>query len=198
MFPENQRRFVMLAARAGVGIGSGSLGVTRAYAAMGSTVKDRAKTISLMATTYVIGLTAGPALQFVFTPINDGFYIGSFHVSEFTVPAIFATIIDSFSVIILFTMFKEDYSGLIITEAKDDPYFVLPSFNKLAAAVCISAQFTLMFVVTNLEAIGSMYTMAMFDWTDEEATRNNSIIQAAYSGFSMIMYVAFVVKLGEL
>ncbi|KAE9556415.1 hypothetical protein FO519_000300 [Halicephalobus sp. NKZ332] len=197
MFPEHQRGYVMLVARSGVGMGSGCLGVTRAYAAMGSTLQDRTKAVTYMAASFVIGLTIGPGFQIAFTPIKDGFHIGSFHISEYTSPAIFAVIIDTISLFVLFTIFKEDYVGIVVTENNDDPYYVLPSFKKLPATICILTQFTQMFVVTNGEAIGSMYGMAMFDWTDEEATKYFAIIQAVSGISSLTVYFLFMFKYGE-
>ena len=62
-FPEKQRRWVMMVARFFIGVGAGTIGVMRAYAATASSLKDRARAITFIQASYVIGMTFGPGIQ---------------------------------------------------------------------------------------------------------------------------------------
>jgi ceroid-lipofuscinosis MFS transporter 7 len=198
-FPETHRRWAMLAARSAVGAGSGCLGVMRAYGATASTLKDRARAVTFVSAAFVIGLTVGPGLQVAFTPFDypGKIKIGPARIDEYTSPAIFAVVVDIISVFVLLFFFKEHYAGLIIKEEKHDPYYVLPSYKKLPVAICIFTQFCMMFVITNTEAIGSMYSIAMFDWTNNDAVKYTGIIQTVGGVVSLFTYLAFAYRIGR-
>jgi MFS transporter, ceroid-lipofuscinosis neuronal protein 7 len=52
-FSQTDRKYIMLASRILVGFGSGNVAVMRAYAANASTVKDRAKAITMISASWV-------------------------------------------------------------------------------------------------------------------------------------------------
>lgn len=62
-FAEKERRWVMMVARFFIGVGAGTIGVMRAYAATASSLKDRARAITFIQASYVIGMTLGPGIQ---------------------------------------------------------------------------------------------------------------------------------------
>ncbi|KHJ79946.1 hypothetical protein OESDEN_20389 [Oesophagostomum dentatum] len=65
-FQEKERRWVMMAARFFIGLGAGTVGVMRAYASTASSLKDRARAITFIQASYVIGMTIGPGV-----PVSD-------------------------------------------------------------------------------------------------------------------------------
>uniref|UniRef100_A0AC34GPU3 Major facilitator superfamily (MFS) profile domain-containing protein n=1 Tax=Panagrolaimus sp. ES5 TaxID=591445 RepID=A0AC34GPU3_9BILA len=198
-FSETNRRWAMLVARCAVGAGSGCLGVMRAYGATASTLKDRARAITFVSAAFVIGLTVGPGLQVAFTPFGypGKLKIGPIRIDEYTSPAIFAVLVDAASVCVLIFFFSEHYAGLMVKQEKEDPYFVLPSFKRLPTGICIFTQFCMMFVITNTEAIGSMYSIAMFDWTNSDAVFYTGIIQTVGGVVSLFTYLAFAFRIGR-
>ncbi|EPB66590.1 hypothetical protein ANCCEY_14318 [Ancylostoma ceylanicum] len=79
-----------MAARLMTGFGAGTLSVLRAYAATASVPRDRLSAVSFGTAGYVLGLSFGPAIQAVFTPIGEvGFKIGPVVLNMYTVPAFF-------------------------------------------------------------------------------------------------------------
>ena len=52
-FPQHQRKYTMLAARFLIGFGAGDMAVMRAYSATASNIKDRARAVSLVSSSYV-------------------------------------------------------------------------------------------------------------------------------------------------
>lgn len=53
-FDQSDRKFIMLASRILVGLGSGNVAVMRAYAASASIAKDRAKVITMVSASWVV------------------------------------------------------------------------------------------------------------------------------------------------
>ncbi|EFP10412.1 hypothetical protein CRE_22973 [Caenorhabditis remanei] len=137
-FPEKQRRWVMMVARFFIGVGAGTIGVMRAYAATASSLKDRARAITFIQASYVIGMTFGP-----------------------------------------------------------DSYTAMPTFDTISVAVCVLTQFTLMFIITNLETIGSLYAKMMWGWTNAQAVEYTGILQAVNGLVGVLVYALFAVKLGD-
>ncbi|CAJ0597730.1 unnamed protein product [Cylicocyclus nassatus] len=95
-------------------------------------------------------------------------------------------------VLILFVS-AQTYQGAILS----NDYNPLPKFDVFAVSVCVATQFTLMFIITNLETIGSMYAMAMWGWTSAQTVVNVGILQAVNGAASVLVYTGFVVKLGD-
>uniref|UniRef100_A0A914W4D4 Major facilitator superfamily (MFS) profile domain-containing protein n=1 Tax=Plectus sambesii TaxID=2011161 RepID=A0A914W4D4_9BILA len=198
-FPETDRRWVLLFARFMVGLGAGIIGIIRAYAATASVTKDRAKAIAFVSGSFVVGSIVGPGVQVAFTPLDHpGFHRGFIHIDMYTGPAWFAIIANLGALFCLITFFKEKYSGITSDEEKKDPYFAMPRFDKVAAALCIFTQFSLMFVWTNLETISSMYAISMWNWTDMEAVRNLGLMQSAGGVVALFTYASFAYKLGKI
>ncbi|KJH46141.1 transporter, major facilitator family protein [Dictyocaulus viviparus] len=195
-FMEKKRRWVMLVSRLFIGLGAGTVGVMRAYAATASTLTDRARAITLIQASYVIGMTIGPAIPVAFAPIQyPGWVVGPLHVDMYTASAWLASIICIVSLILLLIMLEENYAG--IEEKYEDDYNPLPTFDVLGVSICVITQFTMMFIITNLETVGSMYAMVMWSWTKRQAVIYIGILQAINGIFSMFLYAAFVGKLGD-
>ncbi|VDL66347.1 unnamed protein product [Nippostrongylus brasiliensis] len=113
----------------------------------------------------------------------------------FTAPAWFATLICILSLVLLLILLEENYVG--VQEEDEVDYNPLPHFDKIAVSVCVVTQFTLMFIITNLETIGSMYAMAMWSWSTHETVVYIGILQAVNGAASVLVYAGFVVKLGD-
>ncbi|EYC21102.1 hypothetical protein Y032_0020g221 [Ancylostoma ceylanicum] len=195
-FKEKERRWVMMVARFFIGLGAGTVGVMRAYASTASSLKDRARAITFIQASYVIGMTIGPGVPVAFAPIGfPGWAWGPLHVNMYTAPAWFACLICIISLVLLIILLEENYAG--IQEKGGDDYTPLPKFDVFAVSVCVVTQFTLMFIITNLETIGSMYAMAMWSWTTSQAVVYTGILQAVNGAASVLVYAGFVVKLGD-
>ncbi|RCN35828.1 hypothetical protein ANCCAN_18297 [Ancylostoma caninum] len=109
----------MMGARLMTGFGAGTLSVLRAYAATASVPRDRLRAVSFGTAGYVLGLSFGPAIQAVFTPIGEvGFNIGSIVFNMYTVPAFFMVILSVICCFIVQFLFKEEYAGILKEEDK--------------------------------------------------------------------------------
>ncbi|VDK47333.1 unnamed protein product [Anisakis simplex] len=93
------QRYVMLVARFITGLGGGAISVIRSYAIMASSVKDRSKAISEN-TAFQIGLT------FLGYP---GWGLHRYRLNMYTAPAFLACFTDLVAIILLLTMFNEQY-----------------------------------------------------------------------------------------
>uniref|UniRef100_A0A7I4YF93 MFS domain-containing protein n=1 Tax=Haemonchus contortus TaxID=6289 RepID=A0A7I4YF93_HAECO len=197
-FKQKERRWVMMAARFFIGIGAGTVGVMRAYASTASSLKDRARAITFIQASYVIGMTIGPGIPVAFAPLKfPGYVFGPLHLDMYTAPAWFATFICILSLILLLLLLEESYVGVQEVDRGEVDYNPLPKFDVIAVSVCVVTQFTLMFIITNLETVGSMYAMAMWSWDSHEAVVKIGIIQAINGAASVLVYSFFVVKLGD-
>ncbi|CAI4229170.1 unnamed protein product [Auanema sp. JU1783] len=197
-FAEKDRRWVMMIARFCIGIGAGTVGVQRAYAATASSLKDRARAITFVQASYVIGMTIGPGIQVAFTPIKyPGLVAGRFHLDMYTAPAWFACVINILCLLFIFVFLEESYAGITEASGDEDSFFAMPNYDKISVGVCVVTQFTLMFIITNLETVGSMYAKMMWAWTNEKAVTNIGILQATNGLFSVIIYGLFAYSLGD-
>ncbi|KHJ97818.1 hypothetical protein OESDEN_02197 [Oesophagostomum dentatum] len=188
----------MMAARFFIGLGAGTVGVMRAYASTASSLKDRARAITFIQASYVIGMTIGPGVPVAFAPIGfPGWALGPLHLNMYTAPAWFACLICIISLVLLLILLEENYAGIQEEGPTGDDYNPLPKFDVYAVSVCVVTQFTLMFIITNLETIGSMYAMAMWGWTTKQTVVYIGILQAVNGAASVIVYAGFVVKLGD-
>ncbi|TKR87939.1 hypothetical protein L596_012265 [Steinernema carpocapsae] len=181
----------MIVARFIAGFGSGNLGVLRSYSATASTAADRNKAISMGIAGFVLGLSVGPAIQSIFTPIGKkGFNIGPVVFNTYTIPAYIMVLISVIAIVLLYTVFTETYAGIISKEERNqDPYTVLPKFDKLAACVCIYLWFMQNSINTDLEVMASPLTIAMYGWNDSQAVLYNGLIQTGTCLISVSQYV---------
>uniref|UniRef100_A0A914DF79 Major facilitator superfamily (MFS) profile domain-containing protein n=1 Tax=Acrobeloides nanus TaxID=290746 RepID=A0A914DF79_9BILA len=198
-FPQHQRKYIMLAARFLIGFGAGDMAVMRAYSATASTIKDRARAVSLVTSSWVFGLVVGPGLQVIFEPFGyPGFKLfGLFHFDMYTAPAWFSALTDLLSIILLWTIFVEEYAGILTEEEKSNPLITLPKPKKLPISICIATRFSASFIVTNAETVGAMFCMAMFDWTNKEAVKYFGLIQLGQSAVNVFVSLSFAWKLGD-
>uniref|UniRef100_A0A0K0CW19 MFS domain-containing protein n=1 Tax=Angiostrongylus cantonensis TaxID=6313 RepID=A0A0K0CW19_ANGCA len=166
-FKQEERRWVMMVSRFFVGLGAGTVSVMRAYAATGSSLTDRLRAITLVQAAYVIGMTIGPAMPVVFSPIDyPGWVFGPLHVDMYTSSAWFACLVCIVSLILLLILLEEKYAG--VQDEDEADYNPLPRFDVVPVSICVLTQFTLMFIITNLETVGAMYAMAMWNWTSHQ------------------------------
>ncbi|KAK0414256.1 hypothetical protein QR680_007231 [Steinernema hermaphroditum] len=183
-------RYIMIAARFVTGFGSGNLGVLRAYTSTASTAADRNKAISMGIAGFVLGLSVGPAIQSVFTPVGkQGFHIGPVIFNMYTIPAYIMVIISLFAIGLLYTVFSENYAGILSKEDRSsDPFTVLPKFDPIAAGICIYLWFMQNSVSTNIEVMASPLTIVMYSWTDAQAVLYNGLIQTVCCLISVAFY----------
>ncbi|GMR58951.1 hypothetical protein PMAYCL1PPCAC_29146, partial [Pristionchus mayeri] len=178
-------KWIMLVARFIIGFGSGNYAVLRSYTSSASIPRDRTKAIALATGSYVLGISFGPAIQMVFTPIGDGFVVGGmFHFNMFTLPAFVMCIINVISLILLFTVFTEEYAGILTKSdraGKEGEYFVLPKTDWIACSVCIYMFFIQNCVSTMMETLSSPITMALYGFDDQQTVVASGIAQAVAS-----------------
>uniref|UniRef100_A0A914CRI9 Major facilitator superfamily (MFS) profile domain-containing protein n=1 Tax=Acrobeloides nanus TaxID=290746 RepID=A0A914CRI9_9BILA len=70
LFPQKDRKYVMLLARFAAGFAAGDVAVMRAYSATASMPKDRPRAVVLSSATYTLGVTFGPAIPVIFSPLG--------------------------------------------------------------------------------------------------------------------------------
>uniref|UniRef100_A0A915Q8B4 Major facilitator superfamily (MFS) profile domain-containing protein n=1 Tax=Setaria digitata TaxID=48799 RepID=A0A915Q8B4_9BILA len=185
-------KWLMLLARFVVGLGSGHLCVLRTYAATASVPRDRAKALSICIGSYVFGLSVGPALQALFTPLGPkGFQIGIIFINMYTLPAFLMLFVSVISIILLCSVFTENYSGILRSNKSESSFgIVIPKFDRIAAAICIYLWFTMQSIGINIEVMASPLTIAMYNWNNQQAVLYNGIIQSISCSINVICYFA--------
>uniref|UniRef100_A0A7I5EAQ0 MFS domain-containing protein n=1 Tax=Haemonchus contortus TaxID=6289 RepID=A0A7I5EAQ0_HAECO len=184
-----EAKWAMLTARFLTGFGAGTLGVLRSYIATASTSEDRIRAVSLGTAGLTSGLSLGPAIQICFIFLGDkGFSIGPVVFNMYTSAAFFMCAISILSVILANTVFVEDYVGIISDdEKKEDPFLIIPKFDRVAVGL-LFYMWWMMCGVASSGGLSAPITMAMYDWTNEEAILYNGIIQTISCAVSTISY----------
>ncbi|EGT59779.1 hypothetical protein CAEBREN_30293 [Caenorhabditis brenneri] len=128
------------------------------------------------------------ALGICFIPLGkEGFYIGPFLINMYTSAAIFMSIASVFSILLTYFCLEENYVGIISKEEKSqDPYFVLPKFDRLPVLL-LFYMWWLMCGVVCVESMAAPVTIAMYNWSREDAVLYNGIIQTLSCVFTFIV-----------
>ncbi|PIO65500.1 hypothetical protein TELCIR_12826, partial [Teladorsagia circumcincta] len=96
------------------------------------------------------------------------------------------------SVFVVQTMFVEDYVGIISDdEKKEDPFLVIPKFDR-TPVVLLFYLWWMLCGVASTEGLAAPITIAMYNWTNEEAMLYNGIIQVISCGMSTIGYTGTI------
>ena len=208
-------RYMLLLGRFITGVGSGNVVLLRTYASTASTSSDRSRAIVLVTCGQAIGMTSGPALQLLFAPL---FYPGirlpllgtSFNL--YTAPAYLACGMNLLGALALRLYFCEEYAGLsnetlchrvssvssygssetVVEEDVRSKVVKLSPYDLVAVAVIHLTRFTQMFVNTNLETIGSPFSMAMFGWTESEAVVYTAMAQSGIGLLTLVIYATYI------
>ncbi|KAK6023427.1 hypothetical protein OSTOST_10787, partial [Ostertagia ostertagi] len=118
-----------------------------------------------------------------FIPLgNTGFYVGPLLFNVYTTAAFFMFFISIVSVFVVHAMFVEDYVGII-----KDPFLVIPKFDRTAVLLLFYLWWMLCGVAST-EGLAAPITIAMYNWTNEEAILYNGIVQVISCGVSTIGY----------
>ncbi|KAI1700990.1 major facilitator superfamily domain-containing protein [Ditylenchus destructor] len=204
-----ERFYLLLLGRFVTGMGSGNLSLLRTYAATASTSKDRHRAIAFVTCGQALGMTSGPAFQLLFTALSyPGIsLLGGIHLNLYTAPAWFACGMNAFGALALYFLFQEEYVGLLDGqrtkngrknktasgfECGKKPTQNLPPYDLIAIFVCYVTRFTQMFINTNLETLGSPYSMMMFGWGEEKAVAFTSAAQGAIGCLTLAMCIAYI------
>ncbi|UMM29141.1 hypothetical protein L5515_011653 [Caenorhabditis briggsae] len=181
-------KWVMLFSRILTGFSPGALGVLRSFIGTASTQEDRMKAVSITNAGFTAGFFLGPTIQICFIPLGKyGFNIGPFIINMYTSAALFMTIISAISIILTYFFLEENYVGIISEEEKSqDPYFVLPKFDRLPVLL-LFYMWWLMCGVVCVESMAAPVTIAMYNWSREDAVLYNGIIQTVSCVFTFIV-----------
>ncbi|WKY06937.1 hypothetical protein Q1695_006817 [Nippostrongylus brasiliensis] len=182
-------QWLMLVSRFATGFGAGTLGVLRSFIGTASNRKDRVRAVSLGTAGLTTGLSLGPAIQICFLPLgSEGYYIGPIALNMYTSAAFFMCAISLLSVVLVNTLFVEDYAGIISDdEKKGDPFLVIPKFDRVAV-VLLFYLWWMMCGVASAGGLSAPITIAMYDWTHEEAVFYNGVIQTISCAVSTFTY----------
>ncbi|CAJ0921325.1 unnamed protein product, partial [Mesorhabditis belari] len=186
----------MMVSRLVVGLGAGIISPLRAYAIQGSTKDDRSRAISLNTGGFSLGILAGPGFQILFTPLDyPGYQVfGKFLVNMYTGPAMMGILVNLLSALMMIFAFKDSRIGIYQVEKQENPeherFFALPKFDLFAAFVCIMTRFVQMFVITNIETIGSPLSMTIFAWDRAKAVYYNSLIHIGFGAIGLAYYAS--------
>ncbi|KAI6235479.1 MFS domain-containing protein [Aphelenchoides besseyi] len=202
--------FAILVSRFLAGAGSGNRGCFLAYTASASTKSDRTKSMALTGGGALIGLTAGPAVQGLFTWLKEGVSVGPFRLSMYSAPAILAFFINVLCAILLPIVLDDrldnrgkeedtiskldvtvetDHESLEDCECQNPLLTVRP--DVLAILICMLTRAARMLVTANVESIGSPYSQIMFGFNDAEVLNYNSASQAAIGALTTLMLVIY-------
>ncbi|KAI1719639.1 major facilitator superfamily domain-containing protein [Ditylenchus destructor] len=203
-----QRRYLLLLGRFITGMGSGNVSLLRTYASTASTSKDRPRAIAFVTCGQALGMTSGPAFQLFFTTLKyPGIHmLGNLRFNLYTAPAWLACAMNVFGALALYFLFREEYAGLLVEENRNGKTKMnkigdsiecgiakkAPSYDLVAVFVCYLTRFTQMFINTNLETLGSPFSMMMFGWTEANAVTFTSAAQGAIGFLTFATYVAYI------
>lgn len=92
-----------------------NIGLIKTFCASASTLKDRSRAIAIGTGGLALGLAIGPSIQILFVPFGyPGLELfNGFQLSMYTLPAIFACIVNLLAILIMLFMFEERYAGLV-------------------------------------------------------------------------------------
>lgn len=92
----------------------------KAYASTASVSKDRSRAIAFVTGGVALGMTTGPALQLIFTPIGyPGFFLTrTLSISMYTAPAYAACLMNVLGSLAIHFLFKEHYAGVVNKDVK--------------------------------------------------------------------------------
>ncbi|CAJ0923808.1 unnamed protein product, partial [Mesorhabditis belari] len=180
ILPEQAALPLMLFGRILTGFCTGCLGVLRSFVAMCSAVEDRMKAMSTLSTGLTIGLSIGPVIQMCFMPIgSEGIRVfGLIQLNQYTTPGFIMFIVGIICVILLVTIFEENYVGIISDDEKtSNPWLVIPKFDRAPVLVMFYLWGLLMTIATSIYCVATPMSMAMFGWSSEEAVIYNAVLQ---------------------
>ncbi|VDM38077.1 unnamed protein product [Toxocara canis] len=147
-----------------------------------------------------LGHGVGMVFQLVFAPLGHrGIGIGPLVISMYTAPAYAANGMIVLALLSTIFVFRERHAIPVSDgELEKDPYSALPAYDRPAIALCILIKFVQMFMYSNLETVGSPYSMIVFKWTRSQAAQYNSAFVSA-TGFLGFAFLAFYVwtKIGR-
>ncbi|MFH4977247.1 hypothetical protein AB6A40_003956, partial [Gnathostoma spinigerum] len=191
--------WLMLLSRFLVGFGSGNVALLRGYCAMASTLEDRTRAMALATGSFVVGIALGPAIQSSMTPIGlEGFHIKSFLFNMYTVPALLMVVVAVAGIGVLLVFFTEDYVG-VVTHMQNDPFTVVPKFDKLPVIICMYFWFVVNSVATSIELLATPLTIALYNWTSEQAVMYTGIMNFISCAIDVFNYgVLSFTRVGKL
>ncbi|KAI6175333.1 hypothetical protein M3Y97_00677500 [Aphelenchoides bicaudatus] len=191
------RRYILLVCRFITGMGSGNIALIT-YICVNSQSQCRSGPEQLHL----------PAFQYAFTPFKyPGWAIfGSFHLNLYTMPAYLACTINVLGIIALYTLFVEKYDGIVEEPPSSSASTVekgqrrasrmslrkLPMYDIIAVLVCYATRFVDMFVRSQLETLGSPFSMMMFGLKDHEAVRYVSLAQGIVGFITLTVYLIVI------
>ncbi|TMS37823.1 hypothetical protein L596_004677 [Steinernema carpocapsae] len=181
-------KWFMLVARFVTGFGAGTLGVLRAYTSNASVPKDRARAVAIGIASFVLGLSFGPALQAMFSPIGQGSTLLGLVADIYTIPAYLMILVALTGVGVFLALFEEDLAGVISKAELRESTVVMPKFDKVAAAICIYMWAAQCSVATNLEVLATPTTMVLYNWNNHDAIFYNGVMQTVSCLISVSMY----------
>uniref|UniRef100_A0A914IFY6 Major facilitator superfamily (MFS) profile domain-containing protein n=1 Tax=Globodera rostochiensis TaxID=31243 RepID=A0A914IFY6_GLORO len=205
LFPTHHYRYALCTSRFMAGVGWAQLGLLKSYVAAASLVADRSRATAFITGGFALGVILGPALQTLFTLVNyPGFpvcFVNRYciNISMFTVPAIFASLVNVALMILLMVRFRESHVGIIervnmVNETLQIKKSTkLPPYDRCAVAVCFALRFTQFFVFTIIETIGTSFAMLMFNWSPIEVVFYDSMAHAVRGVVALLVYVAYII-----
>ncbi|CAD5229690.1 unnamed protein product [Bursaphelenchus okinawaensis] len=194
------RKYMILMSRGVIGLGASVVTLLRSYAVVASKPEDRSRTIALVSGSFALGMTTGPAIQLLFTPLNyPGFELfGDVRFNMYTAPSFVAFIVNGSGIIALFSLFEEKYAGITrkvqVNENGELEKVKLPDYDKMALFICCLGRFTQLFTYTNIETLGSPMAMTMFALNKKEAVTTVATAHAFLSLFAFVIYAGFAAK----
>ncbi|VDK57653.1 unnamed protein product [Anisakis simplex] len=182
-----QRKWLMLVARLLVGFGS-------------------AKVMALSNGSFVLGISLGPAVQAIFTPIGEeGFVLGTVLINMYTLPPMIMVPVSLVSIFLLGVFFTENYAGTISEEDKKAVRDVVEhSYETSFQILLLWFQNAIEWPHSPASIYGSCFkqslpvlkcltmtplTMVLYNWNDRTAVLYNGIIHIIGCSIDVINYL---------
>ncbi|PAV57925.1 hypothetical protein WR25_23829 [Diploscapter pachys] len=186
VFNDN-RGWWMMGARFITGFGVGNIAVTRSYIATASVAEDRLKAVAFGTSGFVTGIMFGPAIQAVFTPMDEyGFSVWIFEFNMYTIPAFLMVALSLAACAVTIVFLDANYAGIIEEGSDDDESKIVPKYDMIPAIICIYLFVMICMVSTNQEVISTPVSTVMYGWKDSKSIMLNGVFQSLGCAVSLI------------
>ncbi|KAI6187100.1 hypothetical protein M3Y98_00205800 [Aphelenchoides besseyi] len=184
-----KNRYILLASRFLLGMGSGNVALLRTYASTASLESDRSRAIAFVTCGQAIGQYPGNSL------------LGLLHFNLYSLPAYFAILMNIVAILALHRLFDEKYVGIIEEDhheadesesQRPSTSTILIPYDLLAVLICYATRFVDMFARSNFETLGSPFAMMMFGFTEQQAVRYVALAQSAVGALTLSVYLLYI------
>uniref|UniRef100_A0A914EE50 Uncharacterized protein n=3 Tax=Acrobeloides nanus TaxID=290746 RepID=A0A914EE50_9BILA len=166
--------------------------VGRTHIAMASSKKHRQRSFAIITLSVTLGSSLGNLINSIFVTLGYPgklIFFGN-HLNVYTAPIYLSMLMNVIGLMILWFCFHSKLSPVEDKEvSKEQKHHI----DKIAVIICFSFRIIITFILIVNNTLGSMYSMAVFQWTSNDAVFYNSLIQGIVGAIGLAVYIAYTV-----